>query len=324
MIGFRGALMTLTLVGMLGASSAALASGAEGFAPWLENMKQEALAAGISQPTVDGVLGKAVFLPKAIELDRKQPEMKLTMHQYLKKVVNKARIQKGREMMRQHRELLERIGTKYGVQPRFIVALWGIETNFGGNMGGFKIVDALATMAYEGRRADFFKDELIKALKIIDEDHVDETKMVGSWAGAMGQTQFMPSSFLNFAVDENGDGKRDIWGTQEDVFASIANYLKNVGWDDELTWGRVVRLPADFDYSLEKQEFLLVEWQQKGVRAVGGGNLPDKPLKTKLILPEGKEKDAFLVYSNYESILKWNRSNFFAVAVGSLADALGY
>lgn len=324
MIGFRGALMTLTLIGVLGTSPAALASGAEGFAPWLETMKQEALAAGISQPTVDGVLGKAVFLPKAIELDRKQPEMKLTMHQYLKKVVNKARIQKGRELIRQHKALLDTIGAKYGVQPRFIVALWGIETNFGGNTGGFKIVDALATMAYEGRRADFFKDELIKALKIIDEDHVDEQKMVGSWAGAMGQTQFMPSSFLNFAVDENGDGKRDIWGTQEDVFASIANYLKNVGWDDELTWGRKVKLPADFDYSFEKQEFFLAEWQQKGVRAVGGGNLPDKPLKTKLILPEGKGKDAFLVYSNYESILKWNRSNFFAVAVGSLADALAY
>jgi membrane-bound lytic murein transglycosylase B len=324
MIGLRGALMTLTLVGMLGASPAALAKGAEGFAPWLEGMKQEALTAGISQPTVDGVLGKALFLPKAIELDRKQPEMKLNMHQYLKKVVNKARIQKGREMIRQHRALLDTIGEKYGVQPRFIVALWGIETNFGGNTGGFKIVDALATMAYEGRRADFFKDELIKALKIIDEDHVDESKMVGSWAGAMGQTQFMPSSFLNFAVDENGDGKRDIWGTQEDVFASIANYLKNVGWDDELTWGRKVKLPSDFDYSFEKQELLLAEWQLKGVRAVGGGNLPDKPLKTKLIIPEGKEKDAFLVYSNYESILKWNRSNFFAVAVGSLADALAY
>lgn len=324
MIGLRSAVLTLTVVIVLGISAPAFAQGAEGFAPWLENMKQEALVAGISQQTVDSALGKAVFLPKVIELDKKQPEMKLTLHQYIKKVVNKAKIAKGREMMRQHKAILDKIGAKYGVQPRFIVALWGIETNYGSNTGGFVIVDALATMAYEGRRADFFKDELIKALKIIDEDHVDEKKMIGSWAGAMGQTQFMPSSFLNFAVDENGDGKRDIWGTQEDVFASIANYLKNVGWDAELTWGRAVKLPKEFDYSLEKQEFMLSEWQQKGVRRAGGGGLPDKPLKTKLILPEGKEKDAFLVYSNYESILKWNRSNFFAVAVGTLADAVGY
>jgi membrane-bound lytic murein transglycosylase B len=297
---------------------------AAGFPTWLEGMKTEALSKGISQQTVDEALGHAQFLPKVIELDRKQPESTLTFRNYLKRVVNKKKVAKGRELLVTHKKLLGEISKKYGVQPRFIVALWGIETNYGQNTGGFSVVDSLATMAYEGRRAAFFREELIKALQIMDADHISSANMVGSWAGAMGQTQFMPSSFFNFAVDENGDGKRDIWCTQADVFASIANYLSKSGWHDDLTWGREVKLPKNFDQALENKEFTLEEWHQKGLRRADGGRLSDKPLKAKLIIIPGEEKNAFLVYLNYQVILKWNRSNYFAAAVGELSDAIRY
>lgn len=203
------------------------------FGLWLEELKKDALAQGISAKTLEEALADTAPIDRVIELDRTQPESTLTLEEYLEKVVTEARVQQGRELFAEHRELLKKIGGQYGVSPRYILALWGIETNYGGNTGNFSVIDALATLAYDGRRSEFFRDELLKALTIIDQDHIRAIDMDGSWAGAMGQCQFMPSSFLRFAVDYDGDGRRDIWNSPPDIFASIANYLHESGWNGE-------------------------------------------------------------------------------------------
>jgi len=242
------------------------------------------------------------------------------------RVAPAARVEKGRQKLEENRALLEKIGREYGVQPRFIVAFWGIETDFGRITGGFPLVQALVTLAFDGRRSAYFRKELINALKIINQGHVTVADMVGSWAGAMGQCQFMPSSFLSFAVDYDGDGRKDIWNTKADVFASAANYLSRSGWKGDQTWGREVRLPAGFDPKLVGLEVNkpMGDWQKLGVLRADGGELPPRDLAASLVTAE---KDpggaAFLVYNNYRAILKWNQSTFFAVAVGSLADRIG-
>lgn len=232
------------------------------FNAWLTGFKDEALKQGISAKTVNEAFAAADPDEYIIYLDRKQPETTLTMEQYLEKMVNENRIDEGRQALADNRALLESIGAQYGVQPSYIVALWGIETNYGDNTGNYMVTNALATLAFDGRRSEFFRGELMNALKIIDADHIEAVDMQGSWAGAMGQCQFMPSSFLRYAVDYDKDGKRDIWNTRADVFASIANYLKSEGWS---------------------------------------GN---------------PEKD-------FNVLLKWNRSRYFATAVGMLAENIG-
>lgn len=218
------------------------------FNDWLAEFRQDALADGISEATLDEAFADAKVIDRVIELDRKQPESTQTMEEYLEKIVNTKRIEKGREMMATHRDLLKEISAKYDVAPQYIVALWGIETNYGSNTGNYSIVNALATLAYEGRRSEFFRTELLKVLHISQDDGIPASEIKGSWAGAMGQCQFMPSSFMNFAVDHNGDGKRDIWNTQEDVFASIANYLNKSGWDNAA--------------SLENKHKILMKWNR--------------------------------------------------------------
>jgi membrane-bound lytic murein transglycosylase B len=259
-----------------------------------------------------------------IELDRKQPENKKTFAQYRETVVNSARIAQGRELMQAYGRELSAISAKYGVAPQYIVALWGIETNYGGNTGGFKVLPALATLAWEGRRREFFEGELLNALKIIDQGHISAAAMKGSWAGAMGQNQFMPSSFISFAVDENGDGRRDIWGTEADVFASTANYLKKSGWTAGQKWGRAVRLPNDFPESLEGRTIKkqLSFWVSNGVTAKDGAPLPQNEMTASIVAPDGVTGPAFLVYNNYNVIMTWNRSTYFATSVGLLADAI--
>lgn len=297
------------------------------FDAWLAEFKQDALAQGISQQTLDQAFEQTVVDETVIMLDRKQPESTLTLAQYLQKVINDTRIERGRELFNEHRDLLGHVGAEYGVQPEFIVALWGIETNFGDNMGSYQVVDALATLAYEGRRSEFFRKELINALKIIDADHITAYDMQGSWAGAMGQCQFMPSSFLEFAVDYDKDGQRDIWNSLPDVFASIANYLSSSGWDGSERWGVRVQLPNHFDSSLAdiKQPRTLKELKTLGVRhAESGKTLPatDKDVFL-LFAGEGDDAVPYLITGNYKVLLKWNRSRYFATAVGMLADEIG-
>ena len=309
------------------------------FSAWLAALRADALKQGISQPTVTAALGNVSPLARVIELDRRQPEFTLTLRQYLERAVNQARVNQARAKLAENRALLEEVGRKYGVQPRFIVALWGIETNFGSNTGGFSVVQALATLAYDGRRSDYFRGELMNALKIIDAGHVSAANMKGSWAGAMGQNQFMPSSFLSYAQDYNNDGRRDIWTTPADVFASTANYLKQSGWRGDETWGREVRLPPGFGPQAKAlmpaepppgcraNRFLsakkpLAEWQKLGIRRTDGGDLPNRNIQASLALPEGEQGPALLVYDNFRTTLKWNCSVSFATAVGTLADRI--
>ncbi len=294
------------------------------FASWLSDFKRDALAAGISQPTLDEALDNVQPIPRVIELDRKQPEFVLTFREYLARQVTDARVEKAKRLYEQHRALLEEIGRKYAVPPRFILALWGMETDFGRVTGGFSVVAALATLAYDGRRAEFFRKELLNALRIIDQGHIRAADMTGSWAGAMGQNQFMPSSFLSYAVDYDGDGRRDIWTTLPDVFASIANYLSKSGWNASQGWGRAARLPHGFDMA---QADLAVkkplgEWTALGVRQADGSPMPDAQLEASIVRPAGGE-DAFFAYDNYRVIMKWNRALVFATAVGILADRIG-
>ena len=249
----------------------------------------------------------------------------MTIEQYLSRVVNARRIKTGRARLQAHRGLLVRIGREFGVQPRFVVALWGIESNFGALTGNFPVIAALATLAHDGRRSSYFRKELFNALKILDDGHISVDAMTGSWAGAMGQSQFMPSSFLDYAVDYDGDGRRDIWTTEADALASIANYLSKFRWRDDITWGRKVRIPPGLDPVLVtlKQAKGLREWQALGVRREDGTDLPRRNLGAALIRPD-KEGDGptYLVYQNFRTLLKWNRSTFFATAVGHLADRL--
>ena len=223
---------------------------AEEFNTWLDTLKIEARSKGISQSTIESSLSGIKPIPRVIELDRKQPEFTLTFEEYLGRVVSDRRIRIGKAKLVEHKKLLAEISIKYGVQPRYIVALWGIETDFGRITGGFPVISSLATLAYDGRRSKFFRKELFLALKIVDKGHITAKDMLGSWAGAMGQNQFMPSSFHAYAVDYNRDGSKDIWKTLPDIFASIANYLSKSGWQGDQTWGRAVRLPDKFSSKL--------------------------------------------------------------------------
>ena len=301
------------------------AADTEDFKVWLNSFRMEALEKGISKKTLDGSLTGINPVPRVIELDRKQPEFTLTFKQYIKRVVTATRIKKARSLYDKNKELLSRVGDKYNVQPRFIVALWGIESDFGRLTGGFNIVPALATLAHDGRRSAFFRSQLFNALKIIDQGHITAREMQGSWAGALGQVQFMPSSFLAYAVDFDGDGRKNLWKSLGDVFASAANYLAKSGWRGDETWGRRVNLPPNFDISLinyKKIRRPIKFWQDAGVRKSNNTNLPNVNMRASLVRPSKQESDIFLIYQNYRTILKWNRSHYFALAVGKLADAI--
>ncbi len=298
---------------------------AQSFEVWLGDLRAEAEAAGIGESTLDAALDGLSPIPRVIELDRRQPEFTQTFDEYMARRVTPGLVEEGRRVLSEQRALLTEIGGRYGVQPRFIVALWGVETRYGKYTGGFPVIAALATLAYDGRRSAYFRSELLNALEIVDQGHIEPANMIGSWAGAMGQNQFMPSSFLRFAVDFDGDQRRDIWTTHADVFASTANYLSRAGWRGDQTWGREVRLPEGFDPALAGLGVVkrLSGWQRLGVRRADGGDLPSRDLRASIVLPGGADGPAYVVYSNYRAILKWNRSDYFAVSVGYLADLIG-
>lgn len=294
------------------------------FEQWLKDFAVEAARRGLSPETVEQALENVELVPRVIELDRQQPEFTQTFWAYVDGRVSENRIREGKRLLSKHAALLRDIEDKYGVQGRFLVAFWGLETNFGQFLGGFSVIDALATLAYDERRSAFFRAELFDALGVLDSGHIKQENMVGSWAGAMGQPQFMPSTFARYAVDEDGDGRKDIWGTLPDVFGSAANYLSKLGWDNQYTWGREVRLPEQFDLDLAdlKLKKPLAEWNALGIRRMDKRALPSVEIDASLILPAGHKGPAFLVYNNFEAILSWNRSLLYAVSVGHLADRL--
>jgi membrane-bound lytic murein transglycosylase B len=294
------------------------------FSAFLSAVRREAAGQGIRASTIDVALRNAQFLPHVIELDRKQPERQLTFGEYLDKVVTTQRMDSARRQLADNRVLLDGIWRRFNVEPRFIVALWGIESDFGKVMGNYAVVSALATLAYDGRRSSYFRGELISALRILDQGHIRADDMAGSWAGAMGQCQFMPSTFLGYAVDYDGDGRRDIWNDRADVLASIANYVARLGWRGGEGWGREVMLPGGFDARSTGLEVKRPtgEWSRLGVRSIDAGPLSGGDNEASLVIPDGAGGPAFLVYNNFRTIMKWNKSTYFAAAVGYLADSM--
>jgi len=305
-------------------STQAFAGDQASYDVWVNQFKQKARAQGISDTTLNAAFNGSKFKPRVIELDRKQPESKMTFAQYKKRIVSDQRVKQGRHEFKKHRALLEEVGKAYGVQPQYIVALWGIETNFGSNTGGFDVIDALGTLAFEGRRAEFFGKELMNALKIIDNGHITAANMKGSWAGAMGQSQFMPSSFNAYAQDYDRDGKKDIWGTKADVFASAANYLSRSGWKGDERWGRLVSTRGTIPSAWNDRKNMkpLSVWRDRGVTLPNGAPLPHADIKGALVAPDGVNGPVYMAYGNYNVIMKWNRSTYFATSVGLLADAI--
>ncbi len=321
----RKLILTTTL--LLSGSLTAYAN-PQPFSAWLDGVRAEAIRNGISQPIVEAALSDVnAPISRIIELDRKQPEGTMTFARYKTNVISQARIDQGRRMYREHRAELERAAQAYGVPANYIVALWGIETSYGNNTGGFGVIPALATLAYDGRRSEFFRSELMNALKILDEGHIEPANMKGSWAGAMGQNQFMPSSFNSYAVDGNNDGRRNIWTSLPDVFASSANYLSRHGWVEDERWGREVKLPADFSSSQASLDIKksLDEWKNMGVTLPNGAPIPTAHgMEASVVIPDGIDGPAFLAYDNYRVIMRWNKSTYFATSVGLLADAIAY
>lgn len=295
---------------------------ASDFKSWVAAFKTEAMRQGVTAQTYDTAFQNVVPNMRTIELDKKQPERtKMGFSTYLSNVMSQSRIDNGRARLSQNWTLLKAVETRYDVPAEVIVALWGIETSYGKNTGGFDLISALATLAWEGRRAEFFKNELIKALLILQDDHISRPDFMGSWAGAMGQNQFMPSSWHRYAVDFNGDGHKDIWTTKADVFGSSANYLDQNGWDGRLKWGWEISVPQGI--VTNKQKMTYVEWLRLGVRFNGHPPSISSNTPLTLIIPDGGEGRTYLVTKNFDVIMSWNRSTYFALTVGLLSDFIG-
>ena len=310
------------------------------FQTYLTNLKQEAIAKGYEAKLIDDAFATATYKEKVVSADKNQPEVKETLETYLPKRVPQWKIDRARKLYAENKDVLERVAKEFGVQARFIVALWGLESNFGTIQGGHNVISSLVTLAFDGRREALYKRQLWAALDILKSGHITLDKFKGSWAGAMGQTQFMPTSFNAYAIDYNNDGRKDIWTTKEDAFASIANYLKQEGWNDSLTWGRQVQLPENFDskYVLVRgtktrkqwleywndSERSLADWQALGVRKADGSDLPNVDVRAALVMPDDINGRMYLAYDNYKVFMHWNRSYYFATSVGYLSDRIGY
>ena len=310
------------------------------FQTYLSDLKQEAIAKGYDSKLIDDAFATASYKEKVVSADKNQPEVKETLETYLPKRVPQWKIDRARKLYAENKDVLEQVSKEFGVQARFIVALWGLESNFGTIQGGHNVISSLVTLAFDGRREALYKRQLWAALDILKSGHITLDKFKGSWAGAMGQTQFMPTSFNAYAVDYNNDGRKDIWTTKEDAFASIANYLKQEGWNDSLTWGRQVKLPENFDskYVLKRgtktrkqwleywndSERSLADWQALGVRKADGSDLPNVDVRAALVMPDDINRRMYLAYDNYKVFMHWNRSYYFATSVGYLSDRIGY
>ncbi|MBW2478066.1 MAG: lytic murein transglycosylase [Deltaproteobacteria bacterium] len=295
------------------------------FLAWLKAFQSDAHSQGLSKKTLEqGFSEIKVPLAEVIERDSSQPEMTQSVDDYLASRVSSQRIKSGRRMMRRYPTWLGRVERTYQVQRRYLVALWGVESHYGEHTGTYPVLQSLATLAYDGRRSGYFRKELIEALRLIDDGIVPQHTMRGSWAGAMGQCQFMPSSVRHYAVDEDSSGSINLWRSVPDVLGSIANYLAKAGWRYDQTWGREVVLPQNFDHALVGLETRhpLSRWQALGVRRINGRALPKRDLQASLIMPDGTNGRAYLVYDNFRVLLKWNRSSRFAIAVGALSDQL--
>jgi len=297
------------------------------FARWVAAFSTSARAAGISEATLHTAFDTVRFVPSAIASDQAQPEFTRAIWDYLDSAVSPQRIARGAARLQQLRSAtqgdIDAIAARYGVPAEVLVAIWGIESNFGSFVGDIPTIDALATLGFEGRREEWARGQLLAALRILQSGDIDRAQMVGSWAGAMGQTQFLPSAFLAFAVDADGDGRRDIWGSVPDVMASTANFLARSGWQAGQPWGLEVRLPPSFDYARAAPDVRqpTSTWSDEGVQAMNGTPLPALA-DTSILLPAGARGPAFLVGPNFRTILRYNNATSYALAVHLLAQRL--
>jgi membrane-bound lytic murein transglycosylase B len=311
----------LCLVALL---SAAPASAQTDFARCIAGLGDVALARGIAPATIERILPGVEPLERVIRADRSQPEFVQTFGRYFSLRITDGRIETGRRLYDEHRDLLAELTARTGVPGQYLVAFWALESNFGGVLGDVPVFDSLATLACDPRRADYFTTELVNALRIVDRGQAEPETMIGSWAGAMGQTQFMPSVFLDHATDGDGDSRADVWGSSADALASAASYIASLGWEPRYRWGREVLLPEGFDYGLagRDQPGPLSGWRALGVRTTAGDPVDDLDIESAVLVPSGSEGPAFLVYDNFHVIMRWNRSEYFALTVGHLADRI--
>ena len=329
-----GALWLGGCVGGGGGAVGALVSGAPepgmspvpnaGFDAWVAGYKSRAAGLGIAQTTIDTAFRNAGFLPGVIERDRNQTEFKRSLEDYLAIAASPERVAKGRAALARHRGTLAAIESRYGVEAEVITAVWGLESQYGERRGSIPIISALSTLAYEGRRGAFFEQQLTAALRILQNGDTTPANMVGSWAGAMGHTQFIPTSYLEFAVDFTGDGRRDIWSDDpSDALASTAAYLSRSGWRKGQPWGIEVRLPAGFNTGVtgRGKGRSAEAWSGLGVTTAEGGRLPNHGAGS-IILPQGANGPAFLIFNNFNAIARYNNAVNYVIGVGHLSDRL--
>lgn len=316
----------LILFVCLGSLSGPLCAAGPG--PDFEQCKTElkalAITKGISTETIASVLDTVQYSARVIELDRRQPEFTRTFGDYYQRRVTFRRVSQGRALLAKHADLLQRVQDQTGVPAPYLVSFWGLETNFGSNFGKMSVPDSLTTLACDPRRSDYFTSELMAALRIVETGDISAGKMLGSWAGAMGHVQFMPSAFLRYALDGDGDGRRDLWGSIPDAMFSAGNFLQHLGWQRNLRWGREVLLPVNFDFVLANsgQQRPLSDWRVLGIKDAFHHPLPVMDIPSELLVPSGYKGPAFLTYHNFDVIMGWNRSEFYALAVGRLADRI--
>lgn len=294
------------------------------FADWKDAFRAKALAAGIKAESFDRIFSAMSPDPSILSADHRQPEFIRPVWEYLDGAVSSARIDQGRRKSAEHAQLLKRIESLYPVTPSILVAIWGMESSYGQHIGNKNVLRSLATLAYQGRRQAFAEEQLLSALQIMQTDGISSERMIGSWAGAMGQTQFIPTTFQRYAVDFDNDGKRDLWRSVPDTLASAAHYLQASGWQPGLTWGMEVRLPAGFDYARAELDILepIEQWRLWGVTRSDGARLEGLGETASLLLPAGHQGPAFLVTANFMTIMKYNHSTAYALAIGLLSDAL--
>ena len=314
----------LAAIGFAAGLAAAAASAQEDFLLCRDRLATLAVARGISESVATSVLAAVQPLERVISADRNQPEFVDDFGTYLGARVTPTRVERGRSLYAEHRALLGRLETRYGVPGQYLVAFWGLETNFGSVLGNIPVFDSLTTLACDQRRSDYFTDELINALTIVERGDVEAAEMIGSWAGAMGQTQFMPSVYLDHAVDGDGDGRANLWRSTADALTSAARFVASLGWDAGFRWGREVALPADFDFALAGRDRPrnLGEWRELGITTTAGEPVAALDIESALIVPAGSDGPAFLVYDNFDVIMRWNRSEHFALSIGHLADRI--
>lgn len=298
-------------------------SDSRSFEEFLTDIRTQALDKGISKTTLDKAFDNLKPNPRVIKFDRTQAEFSQNFWRYLSSRVSEYRLKKGAKKLKQHQQELQENYKKYGVPPHIIVAFWGMESNYGGNTGNLGLIRSLATLSFDKRRSEFFTEQLLSLLELIDKGKIPISAK-GSWAGAMGNVQFMPTNVAAYGVDADNDGKIDLWGNDADIFASAANFLEQIGWHRAERWGREVSIPKDFDYQLANLNIrkTVNDWKLLGVRAADNKELPTSDMQASIVLPMGYNGPAFFAYRNFRAILRWNRSILYALSVGHLSDRL--